>query len=59
MDKPLPKNWVSDCKSCTWFLETYEREDLFLFTNLDGEEHILNYYEAKVKEDKVKIVLGL
>lgn len=57
---PVPENWKTDCVSCNWWLETYEREDLHLYFDFFyRNEHVLNYYGAKTKEDKAKLSLEL
>jgi hypothetical protein len=40
----LPDDWATDCLSCSWFLEHYRREDLYLFTSwyYGGTPHVLN-----------------
>lgn len=50
--KDMPEDFQPDCSNCAWFMERYEREDLYLFVSLfDGQYHALNRYGAKEKAD--------
>jgi hypothetical protein len=55
MTSRITDSWEpGDCESCEWFLEQYDREDLYLFENAfrAGRLCVLPYSTAKTKAEK-------
>lgn len=51
--RPVPADWTPDCENCRWFLDEYDRSDLFLFQGgLYAGWHALSEPGAQTKRDR-------
>lgn len=51
---PVPEDYEPECQNCQWFVENYNKQDLYMFTSMFlGGWHINAKYGAEYREDSI------